>query len=428
MLSTRPSRPLRRLVASVFALLALLPFASVPAHQTALAAAPCPSNKSHLVPWQAGRWYLSGVNVPWQGGGFGADFATVEEWGQHTYSPEATEQMFANLQAKGVNSVRWWVFADGRGAPEFNATSGGRVTGLDSTTLSSMASAIGLAAEYDIYIVFNLWSFDMLFADGTPATHGEHGGGHRDLIVDQTTRRSFIDKALLPMLRYAVPGSQYTIGTHPAVLGWDIINEPEWGISEAGALDQRIAQPVSLAEMQRFVAEVSGAIHRNSNQLVTVGSAAMKWNADLGLGVQANFWKDAALTPYDAEGKLDFYQIHYYGWMNGDSNWSYSPLRMSWAAAGFDKPTVVGEFSANAGGTGRSVSGLLDGLHEGCYGGAWAWSYYDVDSSGNWSDLAEPIGQFNTAHANEVSITGSAPITPNPSLVNKVYLPLLRKR
>ncbi len=70
-----------------------------------------------------------------------------------------------------------------------------------------------------------------------------------------------------------------------------------------------VAQPVTLAQMQRFIAEISGAIHRNSNQLTTVGSASMKWNSTGAPGASGNFWSDAALTVYDPQGYLDFYQI-----------------------------------------------------------------------------------------------------------------------
>ncbi len=381
----------------------------------ASAASSCPTNQSHLVAFQNGRWFLSGVNVPWQSGGYGADFGTVEEWGQHTYSTDTTRQMFATLQANGINTVRWWVFADGRGAPEFAATSGGAVTGLDANTLPSMADAITLAQEYNIRIVFNLWSFDMLLPDSNGYARGEHAGGHTDLITDATKRTSFINKALLPMLAYPVPGTNYTIGTHPNVLGWDIFNEPEFGISDLGAVDPQISAPVTLAQMQRFIAEISGAIHRNSNQLTTVGSAAMRWNSDTALGATGNVWKDAALTPYDAQGYLDFYQIHYYGWMNGDGvYWSYAPTVIDWASAGFDKPTVIGEFPANAGDTGYNPAGLLEKLHSNCYGGAWAWSYESVDSAGGWNDIAAAFNAFNTTYAHEVNITSGG--TPNPTV------------
>ena len=49
------------------------------------------SSIAALVPWRCGSWFLSGVNVPWQDGAYGADFGTVEEWGNyHAYDPAAT--------------------------------------------------------------------------------------------------------------------------------------------------------------------------------------------------------------------------------------------------------------------------------------------------------------------------------------------------
>jgi hypothetical protein len=295
------------------------------------------------------------------------------------------------------------------------------VTGLDDGFLDDLADAVRLAGEHDIYLVPNLWSFDMLKADSNPWENGEHAGGHRDLIVDAAKRQSFIDNALLPMLRQPVPGTPYTIGTHPNVLGWDIINEPEWAIAESGAVDSVIPNPVSLSEMQRFVAEIAGAIHRNSNQLVTVGSASMKWNSDSALGAVGNWWNDAALTAYDPQGYLDFYQIHYYGWMNGDEvNWSYSPLFNSWRDAGFDKPTVIGEFPANAGYTDMSINNLLNAFYDNCYAGAWAWTYAGVDSAGSWNDAAAAYADFAANHRDVVDIQpvddGAPTQTPEPTV------------
>jgi lysophospholipase L1-like esterase len=171
--------------------------------------------------------------------------------------------------------------------------------------------------------------------------------------------------------------------------------------------------------MQRFVAETAGAIHRNSNQLVTVGSAAMKWNSTAAPGATGNWWSDAALTPYDPQGHLDYYQIHYYGWMNGDANWSSSPLKVSWQQGGFDKPVVIGELPANASGTGVSISDLLEGIFGNCYAGVWAWSYAGVDSNGGWADLVGPMTRFNAAHRAEVTGGGAtppAPGTPAPTI------------
>ena len=387
---------------------------------TATASGACPSDNRHLVPWLGGRWFLSGVNVPWQNGGFGADFGTVEAWGQHTYSSAATEQMFLELKARGVNSIRWWVFADGRGAPEFDRSPGGFVTGFDANTLPSLADAIRLAEKHNLYLIFALWSFDML-ADGSG-----HIGQHRDLIVDAARRKSFLDKALIPMLRYQIPGSSYMIGTHPHVISWEVINEPEWGVSESGSVHSTIKEPVTLVEMQRFIAETAGTIHRNSNQLVTVGAAAMKWNSTGAPGAAGNWYSDAALKPFDPQGYLDYYQIHYYEWTNGDGvNWTYSPLKVTWQQGAFDKPVVVGEYPANAAGSGMSLDQMLESIYGNCYAGAWGWSYAGVDGAGSWNDMAAALGAFNTTHADKVRIQ---PGTPSPQPIerpHKVYLPVL---
>ena len=207
------------------------------------------------------------------------------------------------------------------------------------------------------------------------------------------------------MLHYPISGTNYTIGNHPNVLGWDLFNEPEWGIIESGAVNGDISQPVSLAEMRRFVAEVSAAIHHNSNQLVTLGSASMQWNSEGALGAIGNWWSDAALKFYDPDGFLDFYQVHYYSWMSGNRIiWSYSPLFNTLDAAGFDKPTVIGEFPADATGTGHTPAEILNAIYNNGYAGAWAWSYERLSSFGSWLDSQNAYTSFNFSHPTQVKI------------------------
>lgn len=375
------------------------------------------SPASTLVPWRCGSWFLSGVNIPWHNGAYGADFGTVEEWGNyHAYDPAATAQIFANLHAAGVNTVRWWVFTDGRGAPEFDSVSGGGVTGFDTDFLSSIDSAVTLAEQYDIYLVFNLWDFGMLDDENPDA--GEHAGGHTDLIVETAKRQSFINNALIPMLNHPIANTPYTIGTHPHIIAWDIINEPEWAIIESGAVSTDISQPVTLAQMQRFVAETAAAIHQHSNQLVTVGSASLKWNSDTVLGGTANWWSDADLTPFAANGNLDFYQVHYYGWMNGDEvNWSYSPLFQSATDASLDKPTVIGEMPLNALDLGTSLADALDTIYANGYAGVWLWAYEEDGSGafGTWPTGQPELSSFNQAHVGETAVSDQCtPATTMP--------------
>ncbi len=358
------------------------------------------ATNEHLVSWQGGRWYLSGANVAWFN--YGADFGIVEEWGNfNAYNHTTMVNICQQLRADGANSIRWFVFCDGRGSPEFSSTNGGVVTGFDSSVLTNLADAVATASEHGIYLVFSLWDFAILFADSIPGEFGEHAGGHRNLIVDDIAYGSFVTNALIPMLNQPIPGSPRTLGTHPNVLALEIMNEPEWGVTESAAVDYRVEQAVSLEQMRRFVARTAGEIHRRANCLVTVGSAAMKWSSDHAHGGQSNFWNDAALQVYDPDGHLDFHSPHYYAWMDGDFWWSFSPLHPgnTWSNV-FDKPAVIGEFSAN--GENKSVTNVINAIAAQGYGGAWCWSYRGVDGHGSWLNAQAAYQRFNASNATNI--------------------------
>ncbi|MDJ0752568.1 MAG: PT domain-containing protein [Ardenticatenaceae bacterium] len=348
--------------------------------------------------------YQLGVNLPWFNGGFGADFGTVEEWGQHTYDHDQVEAIFAELSASGVNSVRWWVFADGRGTPEFDAA--GNVIGLDNTTAATMADALVLANQYDIHLQFNLWSFSMLFGEGFAGVPAS--SGHGDLVYSEEKLDGFLNNALIPLLQ--TPTSDgYTIGSHPKAV-FDIINEPEYAIAEF-IVEANVAQPVSLADMQRFVARISATIHENGGAPTTVGSAALKFVSDNVLGGYGNIWTDDQLTRFAPNGYLDFYSAHYYPWMDGDGIWwSYNPLDYTVEELGIDKPLVIGEMPA------IMAENLTEALYDRGYAGAFIWSYEPVDTNGSWADAQSAYASFAAAHGDALSCNGSNP-TPEPTAV-----------
>ena len=107
--------------------------------------------------------------------------------------------------------------------------------------------------------------------------------------------------------------------------------------------------------------------------------------------------------------------------MNGDGVWwSYSPLLNSTADASLDKPTIVGEFPANAIDTDTNLSGLLNGIYNNGYAGAWTWSYAGVDGNGNWSNSKSAMTAFNQAHQGQTAVTLA-------TCSNHVYLPSIVK-
>ena len=93
---------------------------------------------------------------------------------------------------------------------------------------------------------------------------------------------------------------------HERIYAWDIINEPEWAMTNVTGLSQRpkcvddtvSILPIDSAQMTDFVKEATNTIHMmNATQPVTVGSARKMW--------LSQFWTDASL-------KLDLYQFHWY--------------------------------------------------------------------------------------------------------------------
>ncbi|MDX2008025.1 MAG: cellulase family glycosylhydrolase, partial [Meiothermus sp.] len=185
--------------------------------------------------------YLNGINVPWNN--FGADFGC-------RYDERYFERMFRELRQYGVNSVRVWLHIDGRCQPVFAE---GMTVGLTSRFYEHFDDFLARAQRYNIAVMPVLWSFDMTYQQTLRSP----------LITDVAKTNSYIEKALIPMVkRYA---------THKALLAWEIINEPEWSIKETPCNAAK-HDCVSLLQMQRFVGLQAAAIRANTAQYVTVGS------------------------------------------------------------------------------------------------------------------------------------------------------------
>jgi hypothetical protein len=148
------------------------------------------------------------------------------------------------------------------------------------------------------------------------------------------------------------------------LVAWDVINEPEWaitGTSPYGDSDyDPIAElnPITHAQMETFVAETIGVLREESDALITVGGAAMKW---------AKAWSAV---------DVDFYQFHIYDWVN-----QYWPYTMSPADFGVDdRPVVMGEFPLG-GLSGASYADMLGSWYSNGYSGALGWQYNEADAA-----------------------------------------------
>ncbi len=352
---------------------------------------------------QAKDFFVAGVNLPWNN--FGWDFGEHHEWGVG-YNPNFFEEAFTELAAHHVNTVRVWLHCDGRGNPEFNED--GFVTGLDDNFFEHLDDMIARAAAHDIQLIMCLWSFDLTkdYTDGA----GQYAGNHQDLLTNMDKTNSYINHALIPIIeRY-----QY----HENILAWEIMNEPEWSMKIDGA--GNVAPKVTGSAMQRFIGSCAAAIHQvNDQQKVTVGSASIKWNCDLGGRlIEGNLWSDKVFKELGLDpdfAYLDFYTIHYYDWMKK----KLSPCIYDITHWKLDKPVLIGEAPARE--DEKLSFSVYEQLHSSFhrgYAGIAFWSYNANDGHGNWNamkDVLKDFGELQPVRVDRESFGEEVHIYPNPT-------------
>ncbi len=247
---------------------------------------PAPTN---TIAWNGGNWYLAGNNYAWWN--YGTDFGTGG-FGKYTNFTQINSD-FATMHSQHVTTSRWFVFADGRYSPEFDGS--GNVTGLDSQFFSDIDTALQIAHNNNVYLILNLADFLMWTGPRTSGTVS--GGGHASMVTNAAVQQSYLENAVKPLLLH-IAASPYKNN----VLAYDIINEPEYTISEitGGGLP--------LAQVQTFVKNCATYIHQYSGgAYATLGSGTPQW---------VGYWKGLG---------LDFYQLHYYPNFDGNGPGSGLP-------------------------------------------------------------------------------------------------------
>ncbi|MCD0483567.1 cellulase family glycosylhydrolase [Streptacidiphilus sp. ASG 303] len=332
---------------------------------------------------------------------FGTDIACA-------YDPQRFENMFDDLQAYGVNAVRFWLHIDGRCSPVFDAD--GDVTGVPPHFWEDLDDFLRRARAHDVAVLLTLWAPDM---DNTGAAWEQVRPHRTSLITDPSKTRTYIDRVLVPMAeRYR---------HEPALLGYEVMNEPEfavdspdvWGAGSHGPADR---DTVPLQTLQRFVAQQVVALHRHTRQdVVAAGSAAYKWLAASGIDATVgNWWSDAALRavtpPHDRRWAYsDFYEVHWYDWEKG-TGYSFSPWdgRGPGAYNSDGKPVVIGELPA-ADDAYYTRRAKVDDSYALGYAGVLFWSYNAIDGFGGWDDIKDDLKAFRDAHPAEVDLDLNRP-------------------
>ena len=276
--------------------------------------------------------FLIGANLPWVH--YGIDFG-ANAWrpGGGIAQPEERaqlEEVFTELAASGVRYVRWFLLCDGRAGIHF--TPGGRPLRLDEFVFRDVDAALDIAGRHGIRIMFVL--LDFLWCDPASSTRGVQMGGRAHVLADGDNRDALRDLVLRPLLE------QY--GEEPAILAWDVINEPEW------------IKAVDAVDLRTWLSDCVELIHSVTQHPVTVGSAGVRWRdryVDL---------------------DLDFYQVHWY-----DSLKHQPSLDTPVSQLDFDRPVLLGEFPTR--GSKRSPDEIVGAARAAGYSGAFYWSVLSKD-------------------------------------------------
>lgn len=224
-------------------------------------------------------YFPLGVNYAWKD--WGMDFSN-QGWDSRFQKIQADLDV---MKARGVRTLRWWVFTDFVASPLWEGEGPHRrCTGLPEGWVENFKKAVEAAHDRGIRLYPVLSSFDL----------GRKG--FKEVVSDKTLRQSFIEKAVRPLLD--------AVGKNEGIFAWDIINEPEWLVrhEDGGDPNKELTNgPVSLVELRDYIATMAKEIKARAKQPVSVGSAGLKW-----CGWQYDFYSGLG---------LDFFDAHYYDWM-----------------------------------------------------------------------------------------------------------------
>lgn len=329
--------------------------------------------------------FVSGINVAWDR--FAGDV------GSEPLDTAWFAKMLQGVSDSGGNAVRWWLFTNCANAPTFDPATK-LVNGLGSATIANVRTMLDMAYKRGISVSLCLLSFDMM-----KANQGSDTLANQKLLLTKEGQQAFLDNALVPLVK--------GIGHHPAILDWEIFNEPEgmvksiagdWGgMSGLGV--------VQISDVQRMVNLAAGAIHRTvPGVLVSNGSWAFIASSNT-LPGEHNYYSDSALKAVggDPDGTLDFYMVHYYEW----AAHTHSPFHHAASYWGLDKPIVIGEFPAK--GLSDSLGPLspaqcFQRLYDSGYAGAMGWTYTAHDGFGGLPEDGQGTRYLKTNYAADVTL------------------------
>jgi hypothetical protein len=351
--------------------------------------------------------FISGMNIAWNN--FGNDV------GDQALSINAFVNQFKQIKGAGGNAVRWWLHTDARNDPKID--NDGKVTRIGTKTIDNIRQVLDSAYSYGIVVSLCLFSFDLLQLDGKDASIVAK---NKKFLTEPANLDTYINIVLKPMLE--------AVGNHPAIMCWEVFNEPEGMSTDAGGWSNGDMVPMS--DILRFTARIAAVVHDKTLKMASTGIheyGKMKtWYSD------SKLIAAAGNDPLASKAYLDFYMAHYYPEHVGTSGSPFHNPASFWE---MDRPILIGEFPAQSWGPGTGYSSIQQGTamtitaayeyaYNNGYCGAMSWSMTESDPAkfGNFTTTKPALENLYAKYKADIEIKDVEIVVPTGDLAMKLAL------
>ncbi|WP_010182411.1 T9SS type A sorting domain-containing protein [Aquimarina agarilytica] len=285
--------------------------------------------------------FQNGINCAWVNYSRDVGYSKKES---KNFKPDIAEftKRIESVKNAGGNLIRWWWHTNGETSPVYGVD--GLVVNSPFDFSKEIIKILDIAEENGVKIQICLWSFDML----RKQYNNEHLIPYnKRLLTEDVAWKSYWDNCLSQVVT--------SVGNHKGLFAWEIFNEAalmtelsSWnGKSEGQEGDNGLfLDKVKMVDIVKFVNKTCAAIKKlQPDVMVTTGALGMITNVNDNSdpsNIYFNYYSDDYLRKIGGEplGVLDFYNIHYYGWMGVKG----SPFHRSKKEVALDKPTIIAEF------------------------------------------------------------------------------------
>jgi hypothetical protein len=359
--------------------------------------------------------FISGMNIAWNN--FGSDV------GDKPVQITSFVNQFKQIKGAGGNAVRWWLHTDAQNCPKLNDA--GQVTGIGSSTIKNMQQVLDSAYAYGIVVSMCLFSFDLLKEENKASYSSYNLDRNYKFLTVTANLDTYIENALKPILA--------AVGNHPAVMCWEVFNEPE-GMLPSNASGWGLQKSIEYNHIIRFTAKIAAAVHKNTKKMASTGIHGFETQTYFPNYTNAKL-KEAAGGDNDAY--LDFYMVHYYPEWSGSAKSPFHNPASFWK---MDRPILIGEFPARdwppQGSNWQTTMKIVDAYeyaYQNGYCGAMSWSMTenDVTKFGNFNTTKPALESLYAKHKTDIEVDRNVvipePPKPGSNLIMKLALTNLPK-